>query len=135
MPMLQAPIEDAIGAEMDFFADIFAGRIINDFDEATHSNDYKKLIRDFQRLTGKKLGACGSSASCYLDAPIACLTCFLFEPFIDAPWEILEQQLQDDVDRENEDRIKQIGRDAIAGIQLIKSARDAKRREIREINA
>ena len=35
MPMLQAPIEDAIGEEMDFFADIFAGRIINDFDEAT----------------------------------------------------------------------------------------------------
>jgi integrase len=135
MAMLQAPIEDAIGEEMDFFADIFAGRIINDFDEATHSNDYQKLIRDFQRLTGQKIGACGSSATCYLDAPIACLTCFLFEPFADAPWEALQQRLQEDVDQEKEDRIKQIGRDAISGIQLIISARDARRRKVHEMNA
>ncbi|KAB0264191.1 site-specific integrase [Microvirga brassicacearum] len=135
MAMLQAPIEDAIGGEMDFFADIFRGRIIDDFDQATHSNDYQKLIRDFQRLTGQQIGACGSFASCHLDAPIACLTCFLFEPFLDAPWGILEQRVQEDVEQETEERIKQIGRDSVAGIQLIKAACNARRRENNEMNA
>jgi len=135
MAMLQAPIEDAIGAEMDFFADIFGGRIINNFDEATHSDDVRKLIRDFERLSGQKIGACGSSAECFLNAPRACLTCFFLEPLLDAPWEQLEDEIHSDIAKETEARIIQIGKDQLAGLQLIKSACDAKRRELAEMTA
>ena len=134
MAILQAPIEDAIGEEMDFFADIFRGRIINDFDEATHSNDVRKLIRDFERLSGQKIGACGSSAECFQNAPRACLTCIFLEPLLDAPWQQLEEEIHRDIAKETESRIIQIGRDQLAGLQLIKSACDAKRRAMAEMN-
>lgn len=44
MPSLQAPIADAIGAEMSIFAKAFKGRLIDDLAEATRSGDESALI-------------------------------------------------------------------------------------------
>lgn len=132
MAMHQSAIQDAIGEDMDFFAGVFNGRIINDFDEATHSHDYNKLIRDFERLTGKVIGACGSSVECHQDAPRACLTCWMFEPFLEGPWNLLKVEIQRDIDHETEARIKQIGIDQLNGLRRIQAACDAKRRILEE---
>ncbi|WP_323794755.1 site-specific integrase [Nisaea sp.] len=123
---LQMPINEAIGEEMDFFAGVFSGGIINDFDEATNSGNYNRLIRDFERMTGKKIGACGAKTDCYLDAPRACLTCFLFEPFIDADWDYLENEIRVDLNGETEPKIKQIHLDQFNAVQAIKNACIAK---------
>ncbi|MEE4013453.1 site-specific integrase [Roseibium sp. FZY0029] len=122
----QAPINEALGEEMDFFAGVFSGKIINDFDEATNSGDYNKLIRDFERLTGKKIGACGARSTCYQDAPRACLTCFKFEPFVDAHWGDLERVIQAEYERESDSRIKQIHLDQLNAVHSIKNACAAK---------
>lgn len=125
LPDLQLPIKSALGYELGLLAGTFMGRVITNLSEATRANDGKALIQDFARMAGENLGACGTKADCYQEAPIACLTCFLFEPFIDAPWEKLYNKIKSDQDRESELRIKQITDKALASITEIIQIRDA----------
>lgn len=119
MPSLQAPIADAIGAEMSIFAKAFKGRLIDDLAEATRSGDESALITAYEHLHGDDLGACGTSASCYQDAPRSCLTCPKFEPFREAPWQQLRDVLVIDRDAEKSERIKLITEEQIAAVDQI----------------
>jgi integrase len=125
LPDLQFPIKSALGYELGLLAGTFMGRTITNLSEATRANDGNALIQDFARMAGENLGACGTEADCYQEAPIACLTCFLFEPFIDAPWEKLYDKIKGDQDRESELRMKQITDKALASIIEIMQIRDA----------
>lgn len=124
LPDLQLPIKSALGYELGLLAGTFLGRTITNLSEATRANDGSALIRDFVRMEGESLGACSTEADCYQEAPIACLTCFLFEPFIDARWEILYEKIKIDQDREAELRLKQITEKALASIIEIMQIRD-----------
>lgn len=125
MPQLQNPIRQAIGKEMEFFARAFQGRLISSLDESTRAGDDESVIADFLRLTGQTVGACGTRAECYQNAPIACLYCHHFEPLIDAPWETLMASLKADQDMEKDDRIRQINHNAMSAINEIIIARDS----------
>lgn len=125
MPALQRPIKDALSGHMDLLSRAFRGRLINDMSEATRNDDDAALIRDFTNLTGETIGACGTLAKCHQHAPVACLTCDKFEPFADAPWEDLIAKLEDDMDRETEDRIKMITVDAVNASKQIIAQREA----------
>lgn len=129
MPQLQAPIRQALGREMDYFASAFQGRLIDHMDEATRAGDDSCVIADYLRLTGEALGACGTRAECHQHAPIACLSCPYFEPLIDAPWETLLATLIEDQELETEPRIKQINTNAVSAIHQIMVMRDSRNRE------
>lgn len=119
MPSLQAPISEALGAEMDIFARAFKGRLIDDLAEATRSGDESALISAYEHLHGDDIGACGTSARCYQDAPRSCLTCEKFEPFRGAPWSKLREVLVADRDAEKSDRIRLITEEQIAAVDQI----------------
>lgn len=125
MPDLQVPIKSALGYELGLLAGTFMGRTINNLSEATRTNDGNALIRDFARMTGETLGACATKADCYQEAPIACLTCYFFEPFVEAPWEDLYHKIEREQDNEPELRIKQITDKALTSIIEIMKIRDA----------
>jgi len=126
-PDLQIPIKSALGYELGLLAGTFMGRTINNFSEATRTNDGDALIRDFARMAGETLGACATKADCYQEAPIACLTCYFFEPFIEAPWENLYDEIESEQDKESELRIKKITDNALTSIIEIMKIRDALR--------
>lgn len=126
MPTLQKPIKEAVGLEMGFIARAFQGRLIESLDEATRHDDASALIRDFAHLMGQSIGACGTRAQCYQDAPRACLSCMKFEPFKAAPWEDLLGILVEDMEAEPEDRIRLITLGQIEAVRGIIAERDAR---------
>jgi integrase len=125
LPSLQKPIADALGPEMSFIAKAFQGRLIGTLEEATRKGQPGAVIRDFAHLLGQDLGACGTYARCHQDAPRACLTCWKFEPLRTAPWEQFVEVLQEDLDAEDDDRIRLITQEQIDAACEIMAARDA----------
>jgi len=124
MPMLQRPLRENLGPELEFFAKAFQGRLIEDLAHATRANDEDALILDFLRLSGRAVGACGTKAECYQHAPIACLSCDHFEPFYSAPWEDLLNKVMEDTAVETEIRIKELNLNAISALHEIIKKRD-----------
>jgi integrase len=124
MPMLQRPLRENLGRELEFFAKAFQGRLIEDLAHATRANDEDALILDFLRLSGKAVGACGTRAECHQHAPIACLPCDHFEPFYGAPWEELLNKILEDTAVEPEIRIKELNLNAISALHEIIKRRD-----------
>jgi len=124
MPELQKPIKDALSGEMSLIASAFQGRLINDLNDASRAGQVDALIRDFLHLNGEAIGACGTVAKCHQHAPRSCLTCRKFEPFLDAPWDDLLAELQSDMDRESEDKIKLITLPFIEAVKTIKKKCD-----------
>ena len=125
MPSLQAPIAEAIGGEMTIFARAFQGRLIESLGQATRKDDESALITAYEHLNGQDLGACGTRARCYQDAPRGCLTCNKFEPFREAPWEELREVLVRDRDIETSERIRNITQEQIAAVDEIIAERKA----------
>lgn len=82
------------------------------------------MIADFLRLAGQSVGACGTRAACFQNAPVACLHCPYFEPFIEAPWEDLLSSLKADQELETEERIRLINHNAMSAIYEITHQRD-----------
>lgn len=122
MPELQQPIHSAIGIEMAYFARAFQGRLIGSLAEATRKDEGEAEILDFMHLTQPaSLGACGTRAACNQHAPIACLTCPLFEPFRDAPWAELAESLAADSARESDPKIRSIHDHALSAVHQIQS--------------
>lgn len=125
MPELQRPIRDRLGETIGRIAKAFTGRLIRDLSEASRADDDDALIRDFLRLDGSTVGACGTRIECLLHAPIACLTCPFFEPFLDAPWERLRDQIEADGVDEAEPRIREIHSHSLEALAEIMANRDA----------
>ncbi|MGD7448476.1 tyrosine-type recombinase/integrase, partial [Ralstonia pseudosolanacearum] len=85
----QRAIIAELGYELETIAKAFRGAIVTDLSDATRAGEAQALIRDFERLSGRSMGACGTRVECLQLAPIACLTCRHFEAFEDAPFEEL----------------------------------------------
>lgn len=63
----------------------FKGRLVEDEINSTHKGSAGSRIHDF-RVSDKGLGSCaGKGAGCGFDKPVACYSCFRFEPWLDAP--------------------------------------------------
>ena len=124
MPALQRPIRNALGESVGFFAKAFNGKLIADLTEATRTGEPSAVIRDFLRLTGATVGACGTRTKCFMHAPIACLTCHFFEPFRDAPWEDLLAWLEAEGQGELEHRIREIHVHSMTAVREIIGKRD-----------
>ncbi|CAM8670475.1 DNA_BRE_C domain containing protein [Comamonadaceae bacterium] len=65
----------------------FKGRVVEDEVHSTQKGAPGSRIHDF-RVSTKGLGSCaGKGAGCGFDKPVACYSCFRFEPWLDAPHE------------------------------------------------
>lgn len=119
-PGTQKALAASLGNDIDTIAKVFQGKVIPDFASATRGDDVDALLRDFERLSGRSVGACGTRAACYQHAPIACLTCRYFEAFENAPFSELVAAMREDQQREHDPRIASIYDTAIsAGEELI----------------
>lgn len=72
----------------------FQGRLIDGEEQATQKDVPGNTIIDF-RVSTKGLASCaGSTQSCAFDKPVACYTCFRFEPWLDGPHEAVLARLE-----------------------------------------
>jgi hypothetical protein len=83
-------LDEAMAVRLAPFAMAFLGRLVPDRSDATRADDPASVIR-FQVQSGNQadVGNCGSFRHCGLNAPLACYTCHRFEPWADAPHELV----------------------------------------------
>lgn len=83
-------LDEGMAIRLAPFAMAFLGRPIDGPHQATRANDPASVIR-FGTPNGDQadVGNCGSLSQCGLNAPLACYTCRRFEPWADAPHDIV----------------------------------------------
>jgi integrase len=119
-PAIVESIDKAMGAQLAPLARAFRGRLVEDEEHSTHEGAPGSRIIDF-RVSQIAIGSCGSKGQgCAFNKPIACYTCFKFEPWLDAPHEKVLKRLQGERERWiNDERMAAINDDAMRAIQEV----------------
>ena len=95
-PIVVENIDKALGDQLAPLARAFRGRIIEDEAHSTHKGALGSRIIDF-RVSVRPLASCaGQGRDCAFNKPVACYTCFRFEPWLDGPHEEVLKRLQDE---------------------------------------
>lgn len=119
-PKIVENIDTAMDAQLAPLACAFKGRLVEDEQHSTHKGAPGSRIIDF-RISTVPVGSCGGKgAGCAFNKPIACYTCFKFEPWLDAPHEKVLRRLQ--AERENwarDGRLAAINDDAMRAVQEV----------------
>ncbi|MCE3261983.1 MAG: phage integrase family protein [Pseudoduganella sp.] len=119
-PKIVENIDLAIGTQLAPIALAFKVQLIEDEVNSKQKGAPGSRIIDF-RVSKKPVGSCsGKGAGCAFHKPIACYTCFKFEPWLDAPHENILKYLQ--VEREKwkgDPRLATINDDAIDAVQEV----------------
>lgn len=98
-PKILENIDKAIGTMLAPLAQAFQGRLIEDEEHSTHKGAPGSRIIDF-RVSSAPVGSCaGKGSGCAFNKPVACYTCFRFEPWLDAPHEKVLERLQSERQR------------------------------------
>ncbi len=93
-PKIVDNIDKAIGAMLAPLAQAFQGRLIEGEEDSTHKGSPGSRIIDF-RVSAAPVGSCaGKGNGCAFNKPVACYSCFQFEPWLDAPHEKVLQRLE-----------------------------------------
>ncbi|NMM81010.1 integrase [Acidovorax sp. SRB_14] len=93
-PKVVENIDRAMGTMLAPLAQAFQGRVVEDEEHSTHKGAPGSRIIDF-RVSSAPVGSCaGKGGGCAFNKPVACYTCFRFEPWLDAPHEKVLQRLQ-----------------------------------------
>ena len=86
-------IDKAMGPHLAPLARAFRGQLVEDEDHTTHQGAPGSRIIDF-RVSKEPVGSCaGKGSGCAFNKPVACYSCFRFEPWLDAPHEKVLQRL------------------------------------------
>jgi len=119
-PKLVESIDRALSPMLAPLAEAFRGRLIEDESGATHPGALSSRIIDF-RISIKPVGSCADKATgCLFNKPVACYTCFKFEPWLDAPHEkVLERLKADRLRLPDDKRMASINNDAILAVQQV----------------
>lgn len=92
-PKVIENIDKAMGPMLIPLARAFQGQLVENEANSTQKGAPGSRIIDF-RLSADTLGGCSQCGkSCAFNKPVACYTCFRFEPFLDAPHEEVRDQL------------------------------------------
>lgn len=98
-PKIVENIDKAIGSMLVPLARAFQGQLIEDEGHSTHKGAVGSRIVDF-RVSTDPVGSCsGKGSGCAFNKPVACYTCFRFEPWLDAPHEKVLQRLERERER------------------------------------
>jgi integrase len=119
-PKIVDNIDKAMDAQLAPLARAFRGRLVEGEDDTTHRGAPGSRIIDF-RVAKAPIGSCGGKGNgCEFNKPVACYTCFKFEPWLDAPHEKVLQRLTKERERfANDKTLAQINDDAILAVQEV----------------
>lgn len=119
-PKIVENIDKAMDAQLAPLAQAFRGRLVEDEEHSTHKGAPGSRIIDF-RVSKAPVGSCsGKGQGCAFNKPIACYTCFKFEPWLDAPHEKVLQRLQAERERwVSDERLAAINDDAMRAVQEV----------------
>lgn len=122
-PSIVDNMDKAIGKHLAPLARAFKGRLVEDEQHSTNKGTLGSRIIDF-RVSSKPLASCaGSTQSCAFNKPVACYTCFKFEPWLDGPHEMVLNRLEAERERwANDQRIAAINDDAIEAVKEVIAA-------------
>jgi integrase len=131
-PRLVEALDRALTPALAPIAQAFRGRLVKDEADSSQQGALGTRIVDF-RVSTAGIGSCGGRTSgCGQLKPVACYTCFKFEPWLDAPHEKLLERLQADRQRFDEDpRMAAINDDAIIAVREVIAQCEAAR-QVRE---
>ena len=119
-PKIVENIDKAMGPLLIPLARAFQGHLVEAEASSTQKGAPGSRIIDF-RISEETLGGCSQCAKgCAFNKPVACYTCFRFEPFLDAPHEEVRGRLLKEREQAAEDpRIATINDEAIRAIEEV----------------
>ena len=119
-PKIVENIDKAMDAHLAPLAKAFKGRLLEGEEDATHRGEPGSRIIDF-RVSKAPVGSCGGKGKgCQFNKPVACYTCFKFEPWLDGPHVKVLQRLTDERKRfAGDERLAEINSDAIKALQEV----------------
>lgn len=119
-PKIVENMDTKMGPQLAQLSKMFRGRLVEGEDEATHKGEPGSRIIDF-RVSKAPVGSCGGKGKgCEFNKPVACYTCFKFEPWLDAPHEKVLQRLTEERKRfAADERLAEINDDAIKAVQEV----------------
>lgn len=119
-PIVVDNIDKAIGSQLAPLARAFKGRLVKDEEHSTLKGAPGSQIIDF-RVSKKPLASCaGQGNNCAFNKPVACYTCFRFEPWLDGPHEIVLARLQAERKRwADDERMAAINDTAIEAVREV----------------
>jgi len=119
-PAVVENIDKAVGKYLAPLSLAFRGRLIESEDQSTLKGEPGSRIIDF-RIASRPLANCaGGCETCAFNKPVACYTCFRFEPWLDAPHEKVLEHLEEERKRFKDDiRLAAINDDAIAAVREV----------------
>jgi hypothetical protein len=119
-PKIVENIDKAMDAQLAPLARAFRGRLVEDEEHSTHKGALGSRIIDF-RVSNAPVGSCGGKGhGCAFNKPIACYTCFKFEPWLDASHEKVLRRLQAERERwASDERLAAINDDAMRAVQEV----------------
>jgi hypothetical protein len=93
-PKIVENIDKTMGALLAPLARAFKGQLVEGEEHTTHKGALGSRIIDF-RVSKDPVGSCGGKGNnCAFNKPVACYTCFRFEPWLDAPHGKVLERLQ-----------------------------------------
>lgn len=119
-PAIVDNIDKAMGQQLAPLARAFRGRLVEDEEHSTNKGAPGSRIIDF-RVSSEPLASCsGSTQRCGFNKPVACYTCFKFEPWLDGPHEKVLARLEAERKRWAQDqRLAAINDDAIEAVKEV----------------
>jgi hypothetical protein len=119
-PKIVENIDRAMDQSLAPLAAAFRGRLIEGEAQSTHKGAPGSRIIDF-RVAPKPLASCaGKGQGCSFNKPVACYTCFKFEPWLDAPHEkVLERLELERARHAGDERIAKVNDDAILAVRQV----------------
>jgi len=117
-PAIVENIDRAMAAGLAPIAQAFCGRTIEGEHQSSQGGAPGSRIIDF-RISVDPLGSCGKGSGCGLAKPVACYTCFRFEPWVDGPHQESLDILLADRDRCADERMAGVNDDAITAVMEV----------------
>ena len=119
-PKIVENIDKAMDSYLAPLAQAFRGRLVEGEGQTTLKGAPGSRIIDF-KAAPQPVGSCsGKAGGCAFNKPVACYTCFKFEPWLDAPHEkVLQRLLAEREKWPDDERIARINDDAILAVQQV----------------
>lgn len=119
-PKIVENIDKTMGGMLAPLAGAYRGRLIADEAHSTHKGAAGSRIIDFRVGTTPLASCSGKGRGCAFDKPVACYTCFKFEPWLDAPHEKVLERLENERRKHGDDpRMAAINDDAIQAVREV----------------
>jgi len=119
-PKIVENIDRAMGTLLAPLARAFKGQVVEGEAHSTHKGALGSRIIDF-RVSKDPVGSCaGNGRNCAFNKPVACYTCFRFEPWLDAPHaKVLARLLAEREKWLTDDRMAAVNDEPIRAVQQV----------------